>query len=115
MSIQIQFSDKCVSYDTFINDLATALVPKLRKAMEDSRDVISQREAFRRYGQGNVLRWRRKEQLIPVAKRPLHLTNGHGVGFPAEPVVRLRSLHRCPSSVNKMGMEWKFLPNTLGR
>ena len=70
MSIQIQFSDKCVSYDTFINDLATALVPKLRQVMEARRDVISQREAFRRYGQGNVLRWRRKEQLIPVAKRP---------------------------------------------
>ena len=65
MSIQIQFSDKCVSYNTFINDLAAALVPKLRQAMEARRDVISQREAFRRYGQGNVLRWR-----LPVAKRP---------------------------------------------
>lgn len=70
MILQMQFSDKCVPYDTFINDLATALVPKLRKAMEARRDVISQREAFRRYGQGNVLRWRRNEELIPVAKRP---------------------------------------------
>lgn len=70
MTVQIQFPDKCVSYDTFISDLATALVPKLREAIENKRGIISQREAFRRYGQGNVLRWRRKEQLIPVAKRP---------------------------------------------
>ena len=47
MSIQIQFSDKCVSYNTFINDLAAALVPKLRQAMEARRDVISQRDPRR--------------------------------------------------------------------
>ena len=70
MTVQIQFPDKCVSYDTFINDLATALVPKLCEAIENKRGIISQREAYRRYGQGNVLRWRRKELLIPVAKRP---------------------------------------------
>ena len=66
----MQFPDKCVSYDTFISDLATALVPKLREAIENKRGIISQREAYRRYGQGNVLRWKNQEKLIPVAKRP---------------------------------------------
>lgn len=70
MTIQMQFPDKCVSYDTFISDLATALVPKLREAIENKRGIISQREAYRRYGQGNVLRWKNQEKLIPVAKRP---------------------------------------------
>lgn len=45
--IQLAFPDKCVTYDTFINDLATALVPKLMEAMEKPSDIISQRQAFK--------------------------------------------------------------------
>lgn len=70
MVIQIQFPDRMVTYETFINDLATALVPKIREAMRDKSDVISQREAYRRFGQGNVKRWLKTGVLEPVSKRP---------------------------------------------
>ena len=68
--IQLTFPDKCVTYKTFINDLATALVPKLMEAMENPSDVISQNKAFKMFGQGNIRRWREKGQLEPVSKRP---------------------------------------------
>ena len=45
--IQLTFPDKCVTYSTFINDLATALVPKLMEAMENPSDLISQNKAFK--------------------------------------------------------------------
>ena len=50
--IQPAFPDKCVTYKTFINDLATALVPKLMEAMENPSDLISQNRAFKMFGQG---------------------------------------------------------------
>ena len=55
--IQLTFPDKCVTYNTFVNDLATALVPKLLKAMENPSDLISQNQAFKIFGQGNIRRW----------------------------------------------------------
>ena len=64
--IQLAFPDKCVTYDTFINDLATALVPKLIEAMENPSNIISQRQAFKMFGQGNIRRWREKG----LGKRP---------------------------------------------
>ena len=68
--IQLMFSDKCVAYDTFIDDLTTALVPKLLKAMENPSDIISQNKAFKIFGQGNIRRWRKKGLLEPFSKRP---------------------------------------------
>lgn len=68
--IQLTFPDRCVTYHTFINDLATALAPKLMAAMENPSDIISQRQAFKLFGKGNVLRWREKLLLEPVSKRP---------------------------------------------
>ena len=68
--IQLMFSDKCVTYDTFIDDLTTALVPKLLKAMENPSDIISQNKAFKIFGQGNIRRWRQKGLVEPVSKRP---------------------------------------------
>ena len=64
------FPDKCVTYNTFINDLATALVPKLKEAMENPSDIISQNRAFQLFGQGNIRRWREKGLVEPVSKRP---------------------------------------------
>lgn len=66
--IQIQFPDKTVTYDTFLRDLATALAPMLRDGA-DTREVISQREAYRIFGEGNVRRWTKKE-LLTIRKRP---------------------------------------------
>ena len=68
--IQLAFPDKCVTYDTFINDLATALVPKLIEAMENPSNIISQRQAFKMFGQGHIRRWREKGLVEPVSKRP---------------------------------------------
>ena len=68
--IQFAFPDKCVTYETFINDLATALVPKLMEAMENPSNIISQRQAFKMFGQGNIRRWREKGLVEPVSKRP---------------------------------------------
>ena len=68
--IQLTFPDKCVTYKTFINDLATALVPKLLEAMENPSDIISQNQAFKRFGKGNILRWRSKGLVEPLSKRP---------------------------------------------
>ena len=68
--IQLTFPDKCVTYNTFINDLATALVPKLMEAMKNPRDIISQRQAYKLFGEGNVSRWRAKGLVEPVSKRP---------------------------------------------
>lgn len=67
---QLMFPDKCVTYDTFINDLATALVPKLKAAMENPSDIISQNQAFKKFGKGNILRWREKRLVEPLSKRP---------------------------------------------
>ena len=68
--LQLMFADKCVTYDTFINDLATALAPKLKELEENPSDIISQNKAFMMFGQGNILRWRRQGLLKPVSKRP---------------------------------------------
>ena len=71
--LQLMFADKCVTYETFINDLATALAPKLKELEENPSDIISQNKAFKLFGQGNVLRWRQKGMLKPVSKRPLNI------------------------------------------
>lgn len=68
--LQLVFADKNVSYETFINDLANALAPKLKAMEENPSDLISQNQAFKKFGQGNVLRWRQKGMLKPVSKRP---------------------------------------------
>lgn len=68
--LRISFTDKDISYATFINDLATALVPKVVDALRKPNNLISQNEAFRLYGQGNVRRWIATGRLTPVSKRP---------------------------------------------
>ena len=68
--IQLMFPDKCVTYGTFINDLATALVPKILSSMENPSDIISQNQAFRLFGQGNIRRWRERGLVAPVSRRP---------------------------------------------
>lgn len=65
------FQNKAITFETFINRLSDALVPKLLKAMkEPPKQRISQNEAFRKYGQGNVRRWVRTGRLQAVSKRP---------------------------------------------
>lgn len=66
--IHLVFPDKCVTYGTFINDHATALVSKLIEALDNLGDVISQSNAFKLFGQGNIRRWRERVLLVPLSK-----------------------------------------------
>lgn len=68
--LQIQFADRCVTYETFVNDLARALVPMVREGLKDPREVVSQRKAYKLYGAGNVKRWIREGKLKIFSKRP---------------------------------------------
>lgn len=64
----LQFPDKCVSYQTFVHDVA-AQVAFFMKADLDDPERISQNKAFSMFGRGNVERWRDKGRLT-VCKRP---------------------------------------------
>lgn len=66
--LKIQFSDKMVTYEKFINDLALQLSILLNHSQQD-KQTLSQREAFRRFGEGNVRRWL-KQNLLTIRKRP---------------------------------------------
>lgn len=65
----IYFSDKSVTYSTFVNDVAAAIVKMLSDIRSDS-EVISQRQAYALFGRGNVDRWRRQGKIVPFSKRP---------------------------------------------
>ena len=67
-NLQIQFSDKVVSYDTFLTDLASRVVQMIKEDKDDP-EYISQRQAFKMFGKGNVLRWDKKGKLT-TRKRP---------------------------------------------
>lgn len=81
--MQLQFSDKMVTYETFVNDVASRVVT-LIKADEQDPDFISQAKAFRIFGRGNVERWRRQGKVEPC-KRP---------GKLEYPTAKLRELQR---------------------
>lgn len=59
-----------MTYENFLKDLAQVLAPMLKECMEDPSGIVSQRQAYRKFGEGNVKRWRRQLLLEPVAKRP---------------------------------------------
>lgn len=64
----LQFPDRCVSYQTFIKDLASQVALLLKRDSNDP-ERISQNTAFRMFGRANVERWRRNGRLT-VSKRP---------------------------------------------
>ncbi len=64
----ITFSDKEVSYDKFLNDLALRVV-NMMKNESAKPEYVSQREASRLFGRANVERWRKNGQ-IDIIKRP---------------------------------------------
>ena len=66
--LNMQFADKMVSYDTFLNDLASRVVMIMRQDHDDP-EYISQRQAFRMFGKGNVQRWVANGKLT-TRKRP---------------------------------------------
>ena len=68
MQYFLEFPDKCVSYSTFLDDVAARIVRLLK---DDSKDpeYVSQRKAFQIFGRRNVERWRREGRVDPI-KRP---------------------------------------------
>ena len=64
----IQFADKMVSYDTFMNDLSSRIVAKIKSTRNDP-EYVSQSQAYRMFGRANVERWRRNGKVSP-RKRP---------------------------------------------
>lgn len=68
MSMFINFPDKVVSYDTFMDDLSARIVRNMQRAAADP-EFISQRQAYKIFGRANVERWRREGRVHPC-KRP---------------------------------------------
>lgn len=64
----IDFSDKSVTYETFITDVAASVVRMLSESRNDP-EFISQRKAYKMFGRGNVDRWRKQGKIEPC-KRP---------------------------------------------
>lgn len=67
-TVHIQFSDKLVSYETFMTDLS-ARVARMVKSDAADPEYVSQRTAYSIFGRKNIDRWRRNEK-IKVYKRP---------------------------------------------
>ena len=62
-------SDQDFQY--FCKRLASAIAPMLIELTRNPpKDIYSQREAYRRFGCGNVRRWVKEGRLKPFAKRP---------------------------------------------
>ncbi len=64
----IQFSDKLVSYETFMSDLSARVVRMMKSDAADP-EYVSQRTAYSIFGRRNVDRWRRTGKITPY-KRP---------------------------------------------
>lgn len=60
----LRFSDRMVSYDTFMADLSNRIAERI-VAIRQEPEVISQRKAYRRYGRANVQRWVRQNKVHP--------------------------------------------------
>ena len=61
--MQIQFSDKMVTYETFVTDIAARLFAMM--AEKDDKAFISQNKAYAKYGRPNIERWRSKGLIEP--------------------------------------------------
>lgn len=67
----IIISDRTVTFQEFVLELSDIIARKIAKQMKEPAKVrVSQNEAFRTYGKGNVQRWIRTNRLKPVAKHP---------------------------------------------
>jgi hypothetical protein len=64
----LDFSDKSVSYETFVNDVANSVARLLTLSRQDP-EFISQRQAYTLFGRSNVDRWR-KQGMVEPHKRP---------------------------------------------
>lgn len=66
--LTLDFSDKTVTYETFVRDVASSVVRMLAEVRNDP-ETVSQRQAYAMFGRGNVDRWRKQGKIEPF-KRP---------------------------------------------
>ena len=66
--LTLDFSDKSVTYATFVREVASEVV-RMLKEQRDDPEMVSQRKAYAMFGRGNVDRWRRQGKVTPC-KRP---------------------------------------------
>lgn len=59
---EIMTTDKSVTYDKFVNDIAARVAKLVIDAQQDP-ETISQRKAFAIFGRANVERWRRNGKV----------------------------------------------------
>lgn len=64
----LEFSNRLVKYEDFLNDIAARVV-KLLKCDSNDPEYISQRQAFEMFGRANVERWKKQGKIVPC-KRP---------------------------------------------
>lgn len=60
--MRIDFTDKTVSYSTFLRDLSANIVKMLHEDKNDP-DFMSTRQAYKMFGRKNVERWRRAGKI----------------------------------------------------
>lgn len=64
----LQFVDRLIPYDRFLNDIAATVVKMIRSDNQDP-EYVSQRKAYQMFGRANVERWRKQGKVKP-SKRP---------------------------------------------
>lgn len=65
--LTMNFEDKRVRYETFVEDVARRLLFLLSRQRNDP-ETVSQNKAFEMFGRGNVERWRRKGMIQPCIR-----------------------------------------------
>lgn len=60
------FADKCVRYETFVQDVARVVTTMVVEQLRNQKEYLSQNQAFNRFGRGNVERWVRECRLEPM-------------------------------------------------
>ena len=65
--MRIDFTDKTVSYRTFLRDLSANIVKMLHEDKDDP-DFMSTRQAYKMFGRKNVERWRRVCKIQPYVR-----------------------------------------------
>lgn len=60
--MNLNFTDKCVSFETFVNVVAATIV-RMQSEQKDDPTMMSQRQAHAEFGRRNVERWVRTERI----------------------------------------------------
>lgn len=67
MNLHICFTDKTVSYRTFLRDLSANIVKMLHEDKDDP-ELMSTRQAHKMFGRKNVERWRKAGKIRPYVR-----------------------------------------------